>query len=392
MERKKITFDSFIRGVIVALVVFAILALFKRLSSVLLPFFIAWLIAYLVYPLVAFFQYRLKIRNRIASIACAILSLLAVGTACFYLLVPPMIEEFGRVKDLLVDYVSSQAHEGNIPQTLTRFIQEHIDFQTLNSLLQGDNVLETVKATLPKLWSLLSESINILFSVFTFFLILLYVVFILLDYESIAKGWIGLVPVRYRQLVGNVCNDVKEGMNKYFRGQALVAFLVGILFCIGFLIIDFPMAIGLGLFIGALNLVPYLQVVGFIPTILLAILKASDTGQNFWLILAAALLVFVVVQVIQDMVLVPRIMGKITGLNPAIILLSLSVWGSLMGMLGMIIALPLTTLMLSYYQRFIIRQEHIGALQHPAHGPTEPTDAGTVTPPADGTEQGEPQN
>ena len=57
--------------------------------------------------------------------------------------------------------------------------------------------------------------------------------------------------------------------------------------------------------------------------------------------------------------LVPRIMGKITGLNPAIILLSLSIWGSLMGMLGMIIALPLTTLMLSYYQRYIINQENI---------------------------------
>ena len=52
-------------------------------------------------------------------------------------------------------------------------------------------------------------------------------------------------------------------------------------------------------------------------------------------------------------------MGKITGLNPAIILLSLSIWGSLMGMLGMIIALPLTTLMLSYYQRYIINQENI---------------------------------
>lgn len=382
MERKKITFDSFIRGIIVALVVFAILALLKRLSSVLLPFFVAWLIAYLVYPLVAFFQYRLKIRSRIASIACAMTVLLAVGVACFYLLVPPMIEEFGRVKDLLVEYVSSQAHEGNIPQTLTQFIQEHIDVHTLNSLLQGNNVLEAVKATLPKLWSLLSESINILFSLLTFFLILLYVVFILLDYESIAKGWLGLVPVRYRPLVGSVWHDVKEGMNKYFRGQALVALLVGILFCIGFLLIDFPMAIALGLFIGVLNLVPYLQVIGFIPTILLAILKASDTGQNFWFILAAALLVFVVVQVIQDMVLVPRIMGKITGLNPAIILLSLSVWGSLMGMLGMIIALPLTTLMLSYYQRFIIRQEP----------PKDDTGSDTPSPASDSNEEGLLQN
>lgn len=92
---------------------------------------------------------------------------------------------------------------------------------------------------------------------------------------------------------------------------------------------------------------------------MLAILKAADTGDNFWIIIASAAAVFIVVQIIQDGYLVPRIMGKITGLNPAIILLSLSIWGSLMGMLGMIIALPLTTLMLSYYQRYIINQENI---------------------------------
>lgn len=119
------------------------------------------------------------------------------------------------------------------------------------------------------------------------------------------------------------------------------------------------MAIGLGLFIGALNMVPYLQIIGFLPTIMLAILKAADTGQNFWIIIASASAVFIVVQIIQDTFIVPKIMGKITGLNPAIILLSLSIWGSLMGMLGMIIALPLTTLMLSYYQRFIINRERI---------------------------------
>ena len=168
-----------------------------------------------------------------------------------------------------------------------------------------------------------------------------------------------LLPNKYRTFASNLVHDVQDGMNRYFRGQALVAFCVGILFSIGFLIIDFPMAIALGLFIGALNMVPYLQIIGFLPTILLAILKAADTGQNFWIIIACALAVFAIVQIIQDTFLVPKIMGKITGLNPAIILLSLSIWGSLMGMLGMIIALPLTTLMLSYYQRFIINKEKI---------------------------------
>lgn len=359
MERKKITFDSFIRGILVAVVVIGILWLFKRLSSVLLPFFVAWLIAYLIYPLVTFFQHRLRLKNRAVSICCALFSILLVGGVAFYLLVPPMIQEFARVKDLLVEYFSYGNRGSNIPQLLSEFLHDHVDREALAQVLNSSDILTALKEALPRVWGLLAESVNILFSFFTVFMVLLYVVFILWDYESIATGWVHLVPPRYRPFVVGVFNDVKDGMNRYFRGQALVAFCVGILHAVGFLIIDFPLAVGLGLLIGLLNMVPYLQIIGYIPTVILAILKAADTGQNFWLILLGAVIVFVVVQLIQDMLLVPRIMGKITGLNPAIILLSLSVWGSLMGMLGMIIALPLTTLMLSYYQRFIINKEDI---------------------------------
>lgn len=359
MERKKITFDSFIRAVILGAIIIGVLMLLKRLSGVLLPFFLAWLIAYLIYPLVNFFQHKLRLKNRIISIFCALFTLSVIGSVAFYLLVPPMIQEFLRVKDLLIEYFSTTHTASNVPTTLSEFIRQNIDLHILEQMFSQENILDALKVTVPKLWSLISESINLLFGFFTVFLILLYIVFILLDYESISEGWAHLMPKKYRKTVTGILNDVKDGMNRYFRGQALVALCVGILFSIGFLIIDFPLAIGLGLFIGALNMVPYLQIIGFVPTIMLAILKAADTGDNFWIIIASAAAVFIVVQIIQDGYLVPRIMGKITGLNPAIILLSLSIWGSLMGMLGMIIALPLTTLMLSYYQRYIINQENI---------------------------------
>lgn len=359
MERKKITFDSFIRAVILGAIIIGVLMLLKRLSGVLLPFFLAWLIAYLIYPLVSFFQHKLRLKNRIISIFCALFTLSVIGSVAFYLLVPPMIQEFLRVKDLLIEYFSTTHTSSNVPTTLSEFIRQNIDLHILEQMFSQENILDALKVTVPKLWSLISESINLLFGFFTVFLILLYIVFILLDYESISEGWAHLMPKKYRKTVTGILNDVKDGMNRYFRGQALVALCVGILFSIGFLIIDFPLAIGLGLFIGALNMVPYLQIIGFVPTIMLAILKAADTGDNFWIIIASAAAVFIVVQIIQDGYLVPRIMGKITGLNPAIILLSLSIWGSLMGILGMIIALPLTTLMLSYYQRYIINQENI---------------------------------
>ena len=359
MERKKITFDSFIRGVIGIVLAVGVLYLINRLSGVLLPFFVAWLIAYMIYPLVHFIQYRLRLKSRILSILLAILLVCSIGTGGFLLIVPPMVEEIGRVNQLLIDYFSRGSYQGNVPELLSEFVRSHLDYSWLSALLTEESSMSALREALPKVWALLSESVNLLFSVFTLFIMLLYVVFILMDYESISQGWVRLLPPKYRPFTVGLLTDIKEGMNRYFRGQALVAFCVGVLFSIGFLLIDFPLAIGLGMLIGLLNLVPYLQIIGFIPTLLLAILKTADTGGNFWLILGSALMVFVVVQVIQDGFLVPRIMGHITGLNPAIILLSLSIWGSLMGMVGMIIALPLTTLMLSYYQRYIVKKEQL---------------------------------
>ena len=131
MERKKITFDSFIRGVILGVIIIGILMLLKRLSSVLLPFFIAWLIAYLVYPLVTFFQYKLKLRNRIVSIFCALLTLLIVGAGAFYLLVPPMIQECGRVQTLLVQYFSHGTYNSNVPTSLSDFLRDNIDVKSI---------------------------------------------------------------------------------------------------------------------------------------------------------------------------------------------------------------------------------------------------------------------
>ena len=105
-----------------------------------------------------------------------------------------------------------------------------------------------------------------------------------------------------------------------------------------------------------LNLVPYLQTLGFAPAILLALLKAHDTGGNFWLIMIGFTIAVLIVQTLQDAVITPKVMGKVTGLSAAVILLSLSIWGTLLGFIGLIIALPLTTLLISYYKRYVLKE------------------------------------
>ena len=355
-EKGQITFDSFIRGAIGVLILVGIVMLLNRLSNVLVPFFLAWLIAYILFPLVKFFQYRCRMKYRVFGILSAFLVTGVVLTVVFWLMIPPMIDEGGRVTAMILNYVQTDETVSNIPRQVQQLIHDYVDIEQLKKLVTQDGFIDTVKSAIPKVWAVIAQSISILSSVFSLTMVALYTLFILLDYEKITGGWALLLPRRYRPFAKRLVADVEEGMNKYFRGQALVALCVGILFSIGFLIIDFPMAIGLGLFIGLLNMVPYLQLVGFVPTIILAIVKAADTGQNFWLILLMALIVFAVVQIIQDTFLTPKIMGHVTGLNSAIILLSLSIWGSLLGILGMIIALPLTTLLINYYQKYVIKQ------------------------------------
>ncbi|MGL4520212.1 MAG: AI-2E family transporter [Phocaeicola sp.] len=363
MAQKAITFDRFIRGVITGGVFLGLFYTLNLLSGVLLPFFVAWLLAYLLYPMVHFFQEKLRLKSRTLSIIAVLIVVTSVLTAAFFLLVPPMVDEFSKLKDLLAAYFVEGSKQAAIPGTVANFIREHINMALIHDVLTETNLSNTLRDVLPKFWSLISQSFNAIVGIFASFVILLYLFFILQDYESIAGGWLKFIPVKYRAISEEITTDVKNGMNRYFRGQALVAFLVGILFSIGFLIIDFPLAIGLGLFIGLLNMIPYFQLIGLIPTVLLALLKAADTQESFGWILFCALLVFCVVQVIQDAIIVPKVMGKITGLNPAIILLSLSIWGSLMGVLGMIIALPCTSLLIAYYQRYIKSKDDVNLIE-----------------------------
>lgn len=371
-QRKEITFDRFIRGTLTAAGVIGILYLLNHLSGVLLPFFIAWLIAYITYPMVIFYQYKLRMRSRVVSILAVMLTLAAIGTAISLFFIPPMIEECIKMKELLGAYLQNGNEQTSIPEAINEFIHNNIDAKWLMQTLDSETIVQAVQKVVPKMWSLVATSYNIIIGIFAAFIMVLYYFFILLDYEQISGGWVNLIEAKHRRKVVALLNDVKDSMNHYFRGQSLVAFCVGILFSIGFLIIDFPMAVSLGLFIGLLNMVPYLQIIGLIPTVMLALIKAAETGENFWWILGLAMIVFCVVQLIQDTILTPKIMGKITGLNPAIILLSLSIWGSLMGMLGMIIALPLTSLLLSYYQRYIRKKDiaYISGLGA-SHNPTD---------------------
>ena len=352
--RQTITFDKFIRWALIALAVLAVGFIINALSEVLLPFFIAWLLAYLLYPIVKFVQYKLHVPGRALSILVTLLFVVAIFAAIFYFIVPPMIDQADKFMHIANRYLNETTHTSNVSTIVQKWIKENQ--YEIERYLKSPDFRNTIKTAMPKLFSVIGQTASIIISIIASCITLLYMFFILLDYEILTDNWIKIFPKKARPFWAGLAKDVERELNNYVRGQGLVSLCMAILFCIGFTIIDFPIAIGLAVLIGILNLVPYLHTFALVPTAFLALLKAADTGQNFWIIFGSALAVFAVVQLLMDMVITPKIMGKAMGLNPAILLLSLSVWGALLGFIGLIIALPLTTLIIAYWQRYVTKE------------------------------------
>ncbi len=352
---KEITFDKFIRWAGIAVLVLAILYITNYLSSVLLPFFVAWFFAYLLYPVVKFIEVRLHVRVRALSIILAMVAAIGVVGGVLWLIIPSMIDQFDKLGEVLTRWLQQTTHTDNLTQVIKEWLLANQ--KQVENFLKSKDFTDTLKTAMPKVFSVVGQTANVVLSIVASMITLLYMFFILYDYETLTANWVRIFPKKNRPFWQALMKDVERELNNYIRGQGMVALCMGIMFCIGFTIIGFPMAIGLGILIGIMDLVPYLHTFALIPTAFLAMLKAADTGQSFWLVFGLALVVFCVVQVITDMVVTPKIMGKAMGLNPAILLLSLSVWGALLGFIGLIVALPLTTLIIAYWQRYVTREK-----------------------------------
>jgi len=201
----------------------------------------------------------------------------------------------------------------------------------------------------------LTAGVNLVLGFTVLVVVALYLVFLLLDYPQYAQAAREFLPPKYRGAIVEFASEFEVAMRRYFRGQSLVALITGVLFMIGFSIVGLPLAVPFGLFVGLLNIVPYLQAVALLPAGLLAVLRAVEHDSSLLWSLALVLLVFAVVQLIQDGLVTPRIMSGATGLRPVAILLGVFIWGKLLGFLGLLLAIPLTCLGIAYYRRLVLK-------------------------------------
>lgn len=352
-----IDFDRFVRGLLFLAVITILVLGLRWLSPVLIPFFAAWAIAWILAPVVNFFQHTCRLRSRVLSVLITLALLIGLGCAVAWLIIPPLIDGVTQIKDALLSYLAS-GHIRNIhlPEWLDHLMQQWLDQGKIQSMLRSDNLAKTIRETLPHVWNMLVSTANLVMSLVGAIFGALYLFFLLLDYDYYTTAWINWLPRTQRSFFRRLSEDLGRNMRGYFRGEALVALSNCVMFTLGFWIIGLPMPLGMGLFVGLISFIPYVQVVGFAPAAVLALMEMSNTGRSFWGLMALVLLVYIVVQVLQDTIFTPRIMGKIMGLSSAMVLLSLSIWSYMAGIIGLIIALPLTTIILAYYKRYILKE------------------------------------
>ena len=351
---RPLTFDRVARIVFVVICVAGAIWLVEYLSGVLLPFLVACVMAYLLNPMVEYNCRLLRLKRRLIPTIITLLEISFVLIVAYYIFAPYIVSEVNEMVAMLQQYSQMNTDGKFISEEVRAFIRKHINVEDLSKLLTRDQWIDIISTTANNTWSFVGSTLSILFAIASWIIVLLYLVFLLLDYDKIKNGFHKAIPAKYQDFTWSIISDIANVMQRYFRGQSLIAFLVGILFSIGFVIIGLPLGLIFGLFVGMLNLVPYLQLISIPLALVLCLIDSITTGGNFWIMLGEVAIVYSVVQVIQDMFLTPKIMGKEMGLNPVFVFLSLSIWAALLGFIGLIVALPLTTLVASYYKRYIL--------------------------------------
>lgn len=342
------TRDRIVWSIVVLALILTLFWFLDRLSDVLLPFFAACLIAYLLNPVVVFFQRKVKIRNRLLSVIITLLLVGGVLTGIGWLCAPMIASEIDTLTRMLERYSRDIATLRFLPLEAREYIRT-LDLSQFKSFLTSDNIMKFFS----KGTDIVSWSIDSLMHLIEWALMFIYIIFVLIDYDQLVRGFKKLFPISIRPKAMEVAGDVEKAMNSYFRGQGLVALCACIMYCIGFSLVGLPLSLVMGLMVGILYMIPYFQYITLIPVGLICFITSLNGPETFWAMMGKCLLVYLVVQSVCDYIITPHIMGKEMGLNPAVILLALSVWGSLLGILGMIIALPATALIIAYYERYI---------------------------------------
>jgi len=321
-------------SVIVLLICGAVLV--AGLGNALLPLLIAAFLAYMIFPAILKLEEKGVSRGRATALALGIFLLVGIAVAAF--LVPMLIADFRSLLVSLPSFAENAIHKAD--SLASRFgydlpleKSELVEFaKTRLSALSGD----TLKSAGLFFTHAFTGILGLLLGLLNFLLVPIFFLYLVFDYERLAKSAKGLLPPAFRPYFASLAQRSNEILRAYFRGQLLVSLLLGLLYGTGFWAAGLKFGFVIGLLTGLLNLIPIAgPMIGI--SIATAVTVADFDGYGT---LAGAWMVFACVQALESFVITPKVVGDRVGLNALETMIVLIVGGNLGGFAGMLLAVP----------------------------------------------------
>jgi len=358
------------------------------LQPILVPFAVAGVLAYLLEPGVEWLERRGLSRQRSVLLAFVVFTL-AFGGLGWWIVVKlddPAMHLAKRVpvyvakaRQAVVDVSAKVEQDWGVVLLPHAAVQQDAEQSAtpsgedsggsfdLQTFLNG----EWVKTNLPKIpgmvWAFVRSSVGGFLGVFgfllSFIIVPLYLYYFLIESAKIQASWSDYLPLRassFKDEVVSCLNEINGYLIAFFRGQLFVSVINGIATGIGLVVVglDFGLLIGLALCVA--GIIPYLGIaLCWIPAVIIGAVQGGSAlipGDPWWVMPLVVTGVFVLVQQIDALFITPRVVGEAVGLHPMTVIASVLVWGLLLGgLLGAILAVPLTASVKVLFQRYIWR-------------------------------------
>lgn len=299
------------------------------IKNLLVSFIIAFVMYFLLKPFTDFLE-----RRGLSRTAATTLPFLAVSTVFFIaasLLLPSLVDQFESLQKDLPKYLAGSTQIISMAEKQFGGLLPSSSIQSL-SLQSQAYLTEAAQSFFQHLPNHISNSLTILLlSPFLAF-------FMLIDGQQLIRKLLALVPNQFFELALNLNHQISGQMGGFIRARLFESILVALMIWVGLLILDFPYSLVLAIFAGLLNLIPYLgPLIGAAPAFLIATIN-GNSADFVWLAT-----IYGAAQVIDTVIIVPFMVAKIVNLHPVVVVLSVIVGSQMMGVLGMIISIPLTS-------------------------------------------------
>jgi predicted PurR-regulated permease PerM len=300
---------------------------------VLLPFFVAVIIAYILNPLVEFLENRRIPRFLGILLIYALFFSLVAGVSLTT--IPSLILELQKLTEKIPEYTMH----------VQRFLVHlQSDYQRINipesvRLVMDQNIVDLQNALQAMVERATGSVLGLFSHTFTILIIPLLVYYILRDMDGLKRSFVMMFPSRHRRWVAAMGSEMDRTLGAYFRGMLLICFLVGAMTYAGLLILGLDFALILGIIAGITNIIPYFgPLIGAVPAVLIALLNSPAMALK-------VIIVFVIVQQVESQFIAPQVLGRSLGLHPLLVIFVLILGGKLFGLAGLIFAVPFTAIM-----------------------------------------------